>query len=644
MGQVNSARQSRDGRHLPGIEQQIPVKLIYLEWGLIGVGLAFITLPQVYQSYVLFGLITTLGAFGLRWRRSGHFIPRTGLELPALLFLVSGGIASWLAFDPAPALLQYTRLLAAVVLMYAVVDSPPRVQDWIAIGLVFLAAGLALYWPLQNDFSQAPVKLNLVNQIGLWMNAHLPILPGPGIHNNVAAGTLAVGLPFAVIWAWKLWQKGSKWAACGAAGLGGIILAGLVITSSRGALLGLIGAGWLFLLAAIQRRWFKVRKAKYIFWGGFCVLMILSGWGLVASGGADVLLGQIPDPNQTLAKRSELWKQSIPMIRDNFFSGSGLMSFRMIYAIYGILIHVPVQDHAHNTFLEVWIEQGILGSLALLLAGLIVLCWTWRALDRPRIDPWGLAGVTALIVAGLHGLFDVVFYVTRTLPLIGLLAGFAFLINRAQLELPNREPGPARHWGWVVVIMLVVIGLGLVGLYHRQIIAMGYANLGAVRQARIELRAYNPDTFANPTLDRVRQEADLSGAEEAFNQALTWDGDNLTALQRKSEIALSRGEYDQALAWMQQAWETGARDEVTRLLFADALLAAGRGEEAAEILEEITWAENRLWGQAWYRYWLNQDYARVVQACIAILVLDPGNADAAYLLEQAEKSLAQPEP
>ena len=65
------------------------------------------------------------------------------------------------------------------------------------------------------------------------------------------------------------------------------------------------------------------------------------------------------------------------------------------------------------------------------------------------------------------------------------------------------------------------------------------------------------------------------------------------------------------------------RDVVTRLVYSDALAANGRPEAAAKAVAGLTWAEPRLLGQAWFRYWLNQDYRRAADAWQAVLLLNP---------------------
>jgi len=116
---------------------------------------------------------------------------------------------------------------------------------------------------------------------------------------------------------------------------------------------------------------------------------------------------------------------------------------------------------------------------------------------------------------------------------------------------------------------------------------------------------------------------------------------NRTARQRLAAIALSRGQYDDALRHAEAAWESGHRDDVTRLLLGDALVADGQAERAAEVVQGLEWAERRLLGNAWYRYWVGEDYRRVVTSSSTVLLLDPDNDAAAELLARAEAKLGR---
>ena len=56
-------------------------------------------------------------AFVIRANRTGNILPRTGLEIPWVLFLGSAIFATLIAIYPNRAMLQFNRLVAAFVLL-----------------------------------------------------------------------------------------------------------------------------------------------------------------------------------------------------------------------------------------------------------------------------------------------------------------------------------------------------------------------------------------------------------------------------------------------------------------------------------------------------------------------------------------------
>lgn len=606
---------------------------LYLEWLCLLSALGAFTITEQYRAYVTFGLGLLAAAFVLRFLRTRCLVPRTRLELPILLFLFSAGLSTWIAFERGTALLQMVRILAAIVLFYAVIQSNQRVQAWIGGGFVLMAAFLAIYWPLQHDFSTGLDKVEVVGQIGRWLTTHFSALPGPSIHANVGAGTLALALPFAVVLTWEAASRSIPLSLV--AGLLVLLIAfSLFLTASRGAWIGVLGMLGLVALVLVERRWFSGRRVW--FWFGVVLAGTLLVVGLVLSGRLERLLGTLPDPTGALQSRPRLWEQGLLLIGDYPFTGSGLMTFRMVYAVYGLLIHVPFHDHLHNTYLEIWLEQGGFGVLALILGMGVILKWAWRSLKSGGGSVWGAAGMAALAVVAIHSIFDVVFYVTRTLPLIGLVTGFAFLAVPQPLN--ESQDGTKRSVAWFLPSLFVLCGL--MGLaFYRPLLSAFYTNLGALAQTRAELTVYDAEPYDDPSLDEVRRQVDLTVAELAFRQALRWNASNRTALQRLAEIALSRGEYEQALAWMQSAWQAGHRDQITRLLLGDALIANGEIQAAAKMVYGLSWAVDRLQFQAWYRYYLVGDYARAALAWETVLLLDPTNAGAQRGLELARQQM-----
>lgn len=619
-------------------------------------GLVLLTITEVYRPYVWGGLILCLLSFAVRTWRKGRLVTRTGLEIPWVLFLGSGALATYISYDRPAAFLQFSRFVAAMVWFYALCDTRTTLRLWNARGLTILAGLLAVYWPLQHDFSAAPAKFPVLTAIGLWLNAHLPNLrweavTGPAIHPNIAGAALSLAVPFAFMTLVQQWKEDRAWAVTlSVLGLA-VILFGLLMSGSRGAWLGVAVSAGLGGLLWVQRRWFTGPTALRRFWttaalaglAGLLVLLIVVG--------PEQLLGQIPDPGGSLRSRTVVWAEGAALIRDYVYTGIGLQAFQLVNPLYVMLIHTPYLPHAHNTFLEVWIEQGLLGAVGLAWAALVWLGWFWRAVQNSRpalrseLVPYAWAGLAALVISVVHGMFDVIFTFTRLMPLAGLVLGFAWMgtLSNEERDRSNVPLIEEARRLWPVLTALALLAAVFWGkpLFNRAVSAW-YANLGALNQSLLELARYDPAHFDHPTLDQIRRELDLRAVQADFQRALRFNPYNLTARQRLAQIALSRGEYAAAEVLIGKAWHHGASDTVTRLLYGDALTAQAKTAQAAAVTRGLTWARGRLLFQAFYRYWVGQDYLRSALACDTVLRLDPGDKTAADLYAKAAAKLATP--
>jgi tetratricopeptide (TPR) repeat protein len=292
----------------------------------------------------------------------------------------------------------------------------------------------------------------------------------------------------------------------------------------------------------------------------------------------------------------------------------------------------------------VWIEQGIAGAFALLLAGLVVLGWAWRALGHFTVPSWGWAGLAALCAVFLHGLVDVVFYVSRTLPIIGFVLGFAYWVNfqydsalkaleQTRLVQQFRRLLAASLAAFLVIAFLIV--------FYKPAKAAWFANYGAIKQSYYELSVYDPLQFENRPIDAIRKEmaSPYLQAELSYQNSLEFNPVNRTALQRLASLAFSRDNYEKSLEYTQKLWQAGLRDPTTRILYAEALIANEQASQAANILSGVPWGEYHVMGTAWYRYWLSGDYERAVYAWSTALLLNPENEQAARWLKEAQEKL-----
>jgi tetratricopeptide (TPR) repeat protein len=296
----------------------------------------------------------------------------------------------------------------------------------------------------------------------------------------------------------------------------------------------------------------------------------------------------------------------------------------MQYSTYSLLIHVGYISHSHNLLLDLAVEQGLLGALAYAALVITGVVWGLRALraaerEDPARVPALEAALASLAVIVAHGLVDDVIYGSNALLL--LLVPFGLLLSagrRPRTAPPARSAvGPAVTAGLVLTALLVLLAaLGPNGLR-----AAWHANLGAVAQARRELGAY--DSFHRDTsLAELRRQLDLTSALTRYRRALDRDPTHPTARQRLAMIALPNARYAAALTHTERLWQAGHRDRVTRLLYGDALVAAGRIDDAVPVLDGLLFARERLLGQAW-AYRQRGDTQREAHARAAAARLTP---------------------
>jgi O-antigen ligase len=277
------------------------------------------------------------------------------------------------------------------------------------------------------------------------LTARLPAWLQERVNPNVLGGGLALLSPFALAVLVGRWEKpceglepsqGSpKWCAVGVAlrllALLAVMVsqAALVVTYSRGALLAALGGASLLALLdwVASRRWWLP-----------ALLVMATGLGLLAGPFVARALPP-PDPEQTLtlAGRLPIWGAAVRMIGRAPLTGVGLGNFQLAMARDepGILPRSPQgAEHAHNLFLQVAADLGLIGLAAFLVLYGLSLRAAYRAWrDGGGALAMGLFG--GLSAAGLHGLADAVQWGSKPAFLLWLFMGLALSLGE------ERQPG-----------------------------------------------------------------------------------------------------------------------------------------------------------------------------------------------------------
>jgi hypothetical protein len=592
-----------------------------------------------------------LAPWAVHRAHTGEMWRRTPFDAALLLFLATAAASLGAAYDPQGARAVFSGpigwgklwgLVLATLVFYALASlKTERERRW-TMGLLSGFGGAAALWfMVTNDWDATPAKWALIPPLGRLVQSVLPSVPGERLNPNVAGGLVALTLPMGLELAagppGRAGRGSFLWTTWGlvSAALMGLAL---LLSNSRGAWLGSASA------VCLTAAWWLAGRVS----GGGRRIAAFAG--LVAAGALTGGLGLLASPrlraltlgSEVATNRLRIFSQSALLARDYAFTGCGLGQFPLVHSTYALLIHVPVLIYAHATPLAVAIEQGLPAALTLLAVWMGAAWLALRALAHSERAPAGLAaGLLALVVLMVHGMFDNVIYGTRALLLLWLPVGLIVAGEqqaRRQGDMGTRRG--LRRRGWAVaatVTAALVVGM----FFWRPLVAAWQANLGAVHQTLVELRAYDWHHFDDPTLNDVRRGENLSRAVVHFERALAFDPGQATARTRLAQIALSRGAYEEGLIHARAAWEAGHRDRVTRLVLGDALVAQGRVDEAVSVVRGLEWAKTRLDGQAFSPYWINEDWQRAAYAWRAVLNLDPENAGARQAVQRAEERVAQ---
>jgi O-Antigen ligase len=220
----------------------------------------------------------------------------------------------------------------------------------------------------------------------------------------------------------------------------------LLATLSRSGWLGLlVGVVLLFVLLP-ARRWQLAAVA------GVVALVVLSA-GLTGPISAR-LSPHATGPWEMLASRWRVWTAAVAMTSDHPLFGVGLDNFRVYYPLYSV--RPLAVDHAHNLFLNIIAERGILALLTfinLLFAYFLTIGKVLRRVDSGLLRALG-AGLIASVGGYLvHSLFDVSYYDPQVLFLVWILIGLAAALPSVVAEralLPSAVDAPAEQQqsGW----------------------------------------------------------------------------------------------------------------------------------------------------------------------------------------------------
>jgi O-antigen ligase len=540
------------------------------------------------------------------------------LDLPLALFLLSAVFGVWPAYDRSLCWSTLTTLIAGVLLYALISRLAVSRRRWRAVAafIAFTCALLSLYFVTQYEHFGYPEKVGVISRLGAFIGKIVPPLVFWAPTANSVAAFLEGGLFLAV--ALVLTEKRWAWRIGGTVGVGLIALA-LLMSASRGAWLAVAVTSvvWLAL------HWRPARAAAIV--GATLALGLVI---YVIARGDITALGDIPIVNQTLASmfirpdRLEVYRNSVYLVQDFPLTGIGLgEQFAMVLSRYALLIQSPFLTYSHNLYLEVWLQQGLLGITAWLwlMTSLYQAAKTHANPDTDLVYQSTWLGLTAIFV---HGISDALPYAALWcwFPFFGLLGLNAAIFLR-------RDPARPRGRRWALSAGVVGLFLVAVVVSLLPVQAAWHANLGGVLQARGDLLE---------SLDDEHKVALRQQAMDHYQRAIRIAPDNRTARQRLGLILVDEAQFQDAVEHLEAAWQADPDNTTTHKALGLAYVWAGELEKAQPQLQDVPDIvyELNIWG--WWRG-TQQQTEQSLNAYRMSLLLEPNQPDIRERLDQLEE-------
>jgi hypothetical protein len=365
---------------------------------IVGVGEVQLNLAR---ALVIVGLFVLVATQGLRLA-----LVRTGAAVPLLLLL---GVALYAShkYGTFPRYRFLVEGVAVFYLTFAVVRARAEARDGLAlVGLIALAIAALI----------AVAQVSQGAETGFYRDGCTPVTLAPGVdppsgsltratgtfsNPNILGGYLLLLLPLGALASVYVARVRGAWAVV--ALVGGLGFLSLVFTFSRAAvLMSLVAVALGILVSDLRYRRYLIPVA------------------ILAAAAIGVLAGGCGSESTASYGRTEEWRQTLEVIRDNPVSGVGLGRL-------GFVLHardaMSSARHAHNLFLTWWAEAGT--------GALIAWVWlfallAWRSLRGAlRGSVAARAGLVAVVGFLGFSMFDHPANTDRVALAFWIVAGFA---------------------------------------------------------------------------------------------------------------------------------------------------------------------------------------------------------------------------
>ncbi|MBA2260466.1 MAG: O-antigen ligase family protein [Acidobacteria bacterium] len=367
-----------------------------------------------------------------------------------------------LSINPAATALGLSFLVVLVVFLAGMLRAFSRIGvrrivfAIVAFGVVLAFIGI-IQKAILGDHTYMGMKI-----YGFWVPESKLVVPfGPFVNRNHFAGWMVMAIPLAIAWLCALWQEGRReerrdwrgrllWFSSPAGGqsilIGFAVLImtlSLAMSMSRSGMASLalttIVLGVLLIKALPERRTRIAAAALFALLVAVPVLWVGLG---------DAVKRFSSDSVGSVQMRIRAWGDTDRLIRDFPVTGSGLNTFGTAMLLYQSGAGDLHFQEAHNDYLQIAAEGGVLVGLPAVIAFVLVVRAIRRRFTAAQDDPWGhwirVGATMGLIAIALQSLVEFSLQMPGNAAFFTVLLAVAMHQTAGAEAAHRRAPIPAR--------------------------------------------------------------------------------------------------------------------------------------------------------------------------------------------------------
>ena len=535
---------------------------------------------------------------------------KSAFIVPLALIVITAGIGVWAAYDQQAAWGKFWIIIGAVAVCIALVNQPRANLGVIASLVGLMGVIIAIIFILINEWNTQSSDLGVINRAGGWIMANRPSIGSLSLSPNFVGGLLAILVPIPLALGLYSWKKGDRAKAILSLAMGMVVLIGLFLTSSRGAWIALLlgMAVWALWKISVYLS-VKIRKPSQLVFILLVLFLLIPVLWVIGTfpGGVVGLADRLPG-SASGESRFDLAVNTARLIGDYPFTGGGLRSFPGLYSQYIMVTPYFLFSYSHNLYLDLFLEQGLLGGIAILA---VVLGGAWMLIRQARearedslITYFAEAVLVGILIMLLHGMVDDPLYGDTGTPLLLLLPALAIMLANTEnpaLTMTDQSQGTgyssidSRIRRIVIPGIVLIVFFSVIATFQRSLFAIWYSNLGAVEMSRIELMNWPINKWNdNPDV------APLIKAENLFYTTLIYNPNQRTARHRLGLVAMQERDFIRAQYELERAHDIDPEHRGIRKALGYTNVWMGNLNDAAMMLIGVHEAESEMEIYSWW--------------------------------------------